>query len=153
MWMQGGCKVYIDSYMASNGLCFMVIWTSFKNHLLKVGRTQNQETVAFRMNHWFILFYHAWGPTWMKIHWNSVWLRMWSHMSSHHTWGYHTGWVWRCDGLWTLSFGLSQLHGHGSWFVCKVALTYLGKREYDSIWNLHSLSQLVHVTIKSYAMQ
>ena len=27
------------------------------------------------------------------------------------------------DGLWTLSFGLSQLHGHGSWLVCEVALS------------------------------
>jgi hypothetical protein len=27
------------------------------------------------------------------------------------------------DGLWTLSFGLSQFHGHGSWLVCEVALT------------------------------
>ena len=26
------------------------------------------------------------------------------------------------DGLWTLSFGLSQLHGHGCWLVCEVAL-------------------------------
>jgi hypothetical protein len=26
------------------------------------------------------------------------------------------------DGLWTLSFGLSQSHGHGSWLVCEVAL-------------------------------
>jgi hypothetical protein len=25
------------------------------------------------------------------------------------------------DGLWTLSFGLSQFHGHGSWLVCEVA--------------------------------
>ena len=24
MWMQDGCKVYMDSYMASNGSCFMV---------------------------------------------------------------------------------------------------------------------------------
>jgi hypothetical protein len=27
------------------------------------------------------------------------------------------------DGLWTLSFGLSQFHSHGSWLVCKVALS------------------------------
>jgi hypothetical protein len=27
------------------------------------------------------------------------------------------------DGLWTLSFGLSQCHGHGSWLVCEVALS------------------------------
>jgi len=26
------------------------------------------------------------------------------------------------DGLWTLSFGLSQFHGHESWLVCEVAL-------------------------------
>ena len=35
--MQDGCKVYMDSYMASNGSCFMVTWTIFKNHLLEVG--------------------------------------------------------------------------------------------------------------------
>src|ERR1700737_4372911 len=27
------------------------------------------------------------------------------------------------DGLWTLSFGLSQFHGHGSWLMCEVALS------------------------------
>jgi hypothetical protein len=27
------------------------------------------------------------------------------------------------DGLWTLSFGLSQFHGHGSWLLCEVALS------------------------------
>ena len=49
MWMQDGCKVYMDSYMASNGSCFMITWTIFKNHLLKEGLTQNQETVALQM--------------------------------------------------------------------------------------------------------
>jgi hypothetical protein len=29
----------------------------------------------------------------------------------------HTTWSW--DGLWTLSLGLSQFHGHGSWLVCE----------------------------------
>ena len=42
--MQDRCKVY----MASNGSCFMVTWTIFKDHLLKVGLTQNRETVALR---------------------------------------------------------------------------------------------------------
>ena len=46
--MQDGCKVYTDSYMASNGLCFMVTWISFQNHLLKVGLTQNRETMALQ---------------------------------------------------------------------------------------------------------
>ena len=46
--MQDGCKVYMDSYMASNGSCFMVTWIVFKNHLLEVGLTQNRETIALQ---------------------------------------------------------------------------------------------------------
>ena len=46
---QDGYKVYNGSYMASNGSCFTVTWTNFKNHLLKVGLTQSQETMAFGM--------------------------------------------------------------------------------------------------------
>jgi hypothetical protein len=38
----------MDSYMASNGSCFMVTWTIFKNHHLEVGLTQNQETTTLR---------------------------------------------------------------------------------------------------------
>ena len=44
--MQDGCRVYMDSYMASNGSCFMVIWAIFKNHLLEVDLKQNRETMA-----------------------------------------------------------------------------------------------------------
>jgi hypothetical protein len=49
MWMQDGCKVYMDSYMASNGSCVLLAWTIFKNYLLEVGLTQNRETMALRM--------------------------------------------------------------------------------------------------------
>jgi hypothetical protein len=38
-------------------------------------------------NPWFILFYRVWGPTWIEFHWNSIWLRTQSHMTSHYTWG------------------------------------------------------------------
>ena len=38
--MQDGCKVDMDSYMASNGSCFMVTWIVFKDHLFGVGLTQ-----------------------------------------------------------------------------------------------------------------
>jgi hypothetical protein len=38
-------------------------------------------------NRWFILVYHMWGPAWLEIHWNSIWLRVRSHMTSHYTWG------------------------------------------------------------------
>ena len=47
--MHDGCKVYMDSYMASNRSCFMVTWIIFKNHLSEVGLTQNRETKALRM--------------------------------------------------------------------------------------------------------
>ena len=36
-------KVYMGSYMASNGSWFMVTWILFKNRLLEVGLTQNAE--------------------------------------------------------------------------------------------------------------
>ena len=35
------------------------------------------------------------------------------------------------DGLWTLSFGLSEFHGHDSWLMFEVALSV--------IWYLKSL--------------
>jgi hypothetical protein len=41
MWMQDGCKVYMDSYMASNKIMFHGHWTIFENHLLEVEITQN----------------------------------------------------------------------------------------------------------------
>ena len=90
MWMQDdGCKVYMASYMAPNGSCFMITWIIFKNHLLggmpntKLGDhgTPNADDC------WFILLYHVWRPAWMEIHWNSIRLRARSHMTSHYTWG------------------------------------------------------------------
>ena len=59
MWMQDGCKVYVDSYMASNGSCFMVTWTTLKNHLLELGLTKpGDHSTLNAHNCWFILFYH-----------------------------------------------------------------------------------------------
>jgi hypothetical protein len=46
--MQDGCKIHMDSYMATSGSCFMVTWTIFENHLLEVGLTQNWETMELR---------------------------------------------------------------------------------------------------------
>ena len=89
MWIQDGCKIYMDSYMASNGSCFMVTWILFKNHLLQVGLTQNRETMALWTLTTVGLFYYimVWGPAWMEIHWNSIWLEAPSHMTSHYTLG------------------------------------------------------------------
>ena len=81
--------------------------------------------------HWFILFYHVWGPAWIDVHWNSIWLRASrshtrSHTTSHYTRGSMTtlhdfrGVFGRPLGT---SFGLSQFHGHISWLVHEVALS------------------------------
>ena len=56
--MPDGCKVYMDSYMASNGSCFMVTWTIFKNYLLEVDLTQNRETMVLQMSASIDLFYY-----------------------------------------------------------------------------------------------
>jgi hypothetical protein len=73
------------------------------------------------------LFCHMWEPTWIDIYWNSIWLRVRSHMTSLYTWGSMTT-LHDCGGVlgWPLDtfFGLSQFHGHGSWLVCEVALIY-----------------------------
>ena len=56
--MQDGCKVYMDSYMASNGSCVHGTWTIFKIHLLEVGLTQNHwETMLH--NQLIFLFDHV----------------------------------------------------------------------------------------------
>ena len=55
--MQDGCKVYMDSYMASNGSCFMVTWTISKNHLMEAGLPQNREIMALQMLTNIGLFY------------------------------------------------------------------------------------------------
>ena len=55
--MQDGCKVNMDSYMASYGSCFIVSWTIFKNPFLEVGLTQNRETMTLRTLTIVDLFY------------------------------------------------------------------------------------------------
>ena len=62
-------------------------------------------------NRWFILFDHVWGPAWIDIHWNSVWLRARSHMTSHYTWGSVSTLTWfrRCLGT---AFGHFLMGSH-----------------------------------------
>jgi hypothetical protein len=57
------CKMDITSTWiptgASNGSCFTITWITFQNHLLEVGITQNQETMAFRTLTTVELFYYV----------------------------------------------------------------------------------------------
>jgi hypothetical protein len=57
----------------------------------------------------------GWGP-------NHIWL----HTTLEVLWPHYMILEVCWDSLWTLSFGLSQFHGHRSWVVCEVALTSLG---------------------------
>ena len=57
--MQDGCKVYMDSYVASNGTCFMVTWTNFQKPPLG-GRPNTKLGDQGTLNTYdrcFILFY------------------------------------------------------------------------------------------------
>ena len=90
MWKQDdGCKVYMDFYVASMDDVSWSLGLFFRNRLLEAGLTQNWETMALRMFTTvdFILFYYVWGPAWIGIYWNLIWLRAWSDMTSHYTWG------------------------------------------------------------------
>jgi hypothetical protein len=76
--------------MASHGSCFMVTWIMLKNHLLEIGLINTKSGdhgTRNAHNRWFILFHHVRGLVWIEIHWSSIWLRAWSHMASHYTWG------------------------------------------------------------------
>jgi hypothetical protein len=57
---------------------------------------------------WFILFYHGWEPAWIKTHWNSIWLRARSHMTSHLHMRIrdHTTWFWRSHKFMVAALGL-----------------------------------------------
>ena len=72
----------------SNGLCFVVT-----NYFLKrpLGGRPNikpwDHGIPNAHNHWFIVCYHVRGPTRIGIHRKCIWLRAWSHMASHYTWG------------------------------------------------------------------
>ena len=141
MWVQDGCKVYMDSYMASSGSCFMATWTIFKNHLLDIGLTQNQETTTPRTLTTIDLFYFIMceDPHEHKYHWNSIWLRARSHMASHYTWG-------------TMTTLLHDFEGVRYWrpldtFVW--ALTNSWSRLLVHVWRGPKLSQAAKASLKS----
>jgi hypothetical protein len=124
--MQDRCEVYIDAYMASTGSCFMVTWIIFKNRLLKIGLTQNWETMALRnlitvdflfilscvrthMNKKLLTYCLVEG---LVIYDFTLDLRVREHATC----------FWKClrkafgHFFWALT-----ISWHGSWLVCKVA--------------------------------
>ena len=109
MRMQDGCHVYMISFMALNGSCFMVTWTIFKNHLLEVGLIQNRETMALRTFTTIDLFYYTMREDqheqkfierafdWGLDH-------IWLHITLENLWPHYMILKVSWDGLSTLSF-------------------------------------------------
>ena len=114
-----GCKVCVVSCVASIGSCVHGCLDFFQKPLLggrSITKLGDHGTSNVH-NCWFILFCHVWGPAWIEIHRNSVWLRVRSHMASHCTWGYVTT-LHDCGGvlgrsldtfLWALIISWSRL--------------------------------------------
>ena len=84
------CKMDVSLH----GFLHGIEWIMFHGHLddfqkPPLGGRPNPKTgdpsTPNAHNRGFSLFYHGWGPTWMEIHWNSIWLRVRSHMTSHDT--------------------------------------------------------------------
>ena len=67
MWMQDGCNVYMDSYMASSGSCIIELFSK----IISQGRPNTKpgdHSILNAHNRWFIVFYHVWRPTWVDIY-------------------------------------------------------------------------------------
>ena len=100
----------------------------FLNHLLELCLTQNRVTMAlWKFTTVDLLYFIMWkDPTWIETHPNSIgWGpgHIWFHTTLEGMWPHYMILEVSWDGLWTLSFGLSQVHGHGSWLVCEVAMS------------------------------
>ena len=129
----------MHSYMTSNGSCFVVTWTIFKNHLLEVGQHKTKRPWHFECSPpFFILFYHVWESPKIERHWNSIWLRAQLDMASQYTWDSMTtlhdfgGILERPLGtfFWALTISWSQLlarvwSGPKSGLLKKTSLGYL----------------------------
>ena len=89
MWMQDGCKSLHGFLHGIEWIMFHSHWDYFQKSPLG-GRSNTKPSGDHGTmnvhNCWFILFHHLWRPVWLEIHWNSVWLRVRSHMTSHNTW-------------------------------------------------------------------
>ena len=109
MWMQGGCNVYMDSYMASKWIMFHGCLDYFQKPSLggwPPTKPLGDHGTPKAQNRWFSLFYHMWGPAWIESHWNSIWLRarhIWVHTTLEDLWSHYMILEVSWDGLCTLS--------------------------------------------------
>ena len=88
MWMKDGCKVHTDSLHGINWIMFHGHLDYFQKPPLKTkpNTKPGDHGTPSTHNRWFNVIYHVRGSAWIKYHWNSIWLKAWSYMTSHHTW-------------------------------------------------------------------
>jgi hypothetical protein len=78
VWMQDGCEVYVDSYVASNVIMFHGHLDCFQKPLLgdrpdtKLGDHGTTEHSPLLVS---LFYFIMWGLAWVEIHWSSIWLR------------------------------------------------------------------------------
>ena len=127
MWMQDGCKVYMDFYMALNGSYLIhVTWTIFKKPPLggRPNTKPDRKTLKLQTLTTIDLLYFNMCEDpreWKLIETTFGWRHghiLWLHTTLEDPWPHYMILEVCRDGLWTISFGLSQFHGHGSWLVC-----------------------------------
>jgi hypothetical protein len=106
MWMQDGCKVYMDFYMASNGSCFVFTWTVFKNHLLEVGLTKRRRSWHSERSQLLIYYILSCVRTRMNRDLLKGPRHIWLHTTLEGPWPHYIILEVCWDGLWTLSFDL-----------------------------------------------
>jgi hypothetical protein len=104
MWMQDGCK-------SLHKILHGVEWIMFHGHLEYFQKPpMGDHGTPHVHNRQFIIFYHVWGPPWVKVHWYSIWLRVLSyHFTRHLRIRDHTTWFWRYVGT---AFGHFLLGSH-----------------------------------------
>ena len=133
--------------MASNGSHFVDIWIVFKYHLLEVGLTQNQETMALRTFTLVELFYFImWeDPARLEIHWNNIWLRARSFMASHYIWRFVTA-LHDIEGAlgWPFDTFLGAFTIPWSWLLARV-----WSGPYIRSWGLHNVKP-IHAKILTW---
>ena len=105
-------STWMPSYMASNGIMFHGHVDYFQKPPLggRPNTKPGDHDTPNAHNRWFILFYHVWGPAWIDIDWNSIWLRarhIWLHTTLEDA--YQTTWFGRCVGT---AFGHFPLGSH-----------------------------------------
>ena len=104
--------------------------------------TESPRPLHFKHSHWWrrwsrskFASHYAWGTNGVceckmdvKSTWIPTWHRMdhvsWLHITLEGSWSHYMILKVPWDSLWTLSFGLSQVHGHGFRLVCEVALNF-----------------------------